>query len=506
MERASGILLHITSLPGNSGIGGLGPEAYRFADFLRDSGQHYWQMLPVGPTGFGNVPYQCSSVFAGNPLLIGLEPLVEDGLLQIDDLRDIRTFPESSVDFAAVSGFKILLLGKACREFDRLATGSQKSEFEQFCAANAIWLDDFAVFMALKEAHNLTAWNTWEEPVRRHQPDTLSAFRSRLAVRIHYQKLQQYLFDRQWYSLKKYCNGNGIRLIGDLPVFTALDSADVWAHPGMFYLDDHGKPTVIAGVPPDYFSKTGQLWGNPLYRWNVMKENGYRWWLDRFHHNLRMFDLVRIDHFRGFARYWEIPGNDKTAERGCWQPGPGAELFEKLEMEIGKLPVIAEDLGVITPDVEAMRDRFGFPGMRVLLFAFNGDAKNNPHLPHLHRTNCVVYTGTHDNTTVRGWFRSEDTGATTQTAAERQEETQRALAYLGTDGSRINWDFIRLAMTSVADTAIIPLQDVLGFGNEARMNTPGTTHGNWQWRFSANMLTDEIKERLKNLSEISGRL
>jgi 4-alpha-glucanotransferase len=506
MERASGILLHITSLPGKSGIGDLGPEAYRFADFLRDSGQHYWQMLPVGPTGFGNVPYQCSSVFAGNPLLIGLEPLVEDGLLEIDDLRDIRIFPESSVDFAAASGYKIPLIEKACREFDRLATGSQKSEFEQFCMTNSVWLDDFAVFMALKEAHNLAAWNTWEEPVRLHQPDSLNIVRSRLAVRIRYHKYQQYFFDKQWHTLKKYCNSNGISLIGDIPIFTALDSADVWAHPGMFYLDDRGMPTVVAGVPPDYFSKTGQLWGNPLYRWDVMKEDGYRWWLDRIRYNIRLFDLVRIDHFRGFARYWEIPRIDKTAERGCWQPGPGAGLFEKLEQGIGKLPVIAEDLGVITPDVEALRDRFGFPGMRVLLFAFSGDAKKNLHLPYLHRTNCVVYTGTHDNTTVKGWFHGEDTGATTQTDAERQDETRRALAYLGTDGSRINWDFIRLAMTSVADTAIIPLQDILGLGNEARMNTPGTTHGNWQWRFPVNMLTDEIKERLKNITEISGRL
>lgn len=505
MERASGILMHITSLPGKHGIGDLGEEAYHFADFLKDSGQHLWQMLPVGPPGYGNVPYQSSSAFAGNPLLISLDKLMEAGLLERDDLAKVPEFPKNVIDFDRVTRFKMPLLYRACREFQAKAEESKKADFEEFCWKNFSWLDNFALFTAIKTKQGFSSWNTWEQDIRHHKLSAIKDWQKKLDAETQCQQLLQYFFYKQWISLKKYCNDNGIKLIGDIPVFVALDSADVWAHTEMFFLDDAGNPTVIAGVPPDYFSKTGQLWGNPLYRWEFLKNDNYRWWVERIRSACTLFDFIRIDHFRGFEKYWAIPGGDKTAERGQWQPGPGAGLFELLEKELGTLPVIAEDLGVITPEVESLRDRFGFPGMRVLQFAFNGDPKGNYHLPHLHKENCVAYTGTHDNTTSVGWFRCEDIQDTTQNYNERQKEIERALQYLGTDGSQINWDFIRLALTSVADTAIIPMQDVLGLGNEARMNTPGTITGNWLWRLAPGPIPDEIKDRLKELTWLAGR-
>lgn len=503
--RASGILLHPTSLPGQFGIGGLGSEAYRFADFLESTGQRLWQVLPLGPTGYGNSPYQCLSVLAGNPLLISLEKLVEDRFLEAADLECAPSFPEHRVDYGAAMKFKTPLLKRSFQIFERKAGPTERDRFQAFCEHNASWLEVYSLFMALREAHGLVAWNTWEEDIRRRQPKALERWSKDLGREIRCHNYQQYQFFKQWSELKKHCNDRGIRLIGDIPIFVALDGAEVWSHPEMFYLDTSGKPTVVAGVPPDYFSKTGQLWGNPLYRWDVLAKDSYAWWIDRFRATRTLVDIIRLDHFRGFEKYWEVPVTDTTAMNGRWIPGPGAELFQAVQKALGALPIIAEDLGVITPAVDALRDQLGFPGMRVLQFAFGSDTKADDYKPHNYPRNCVVYTGTHDNNTTIGWFRGEDSGATTQSKEEREKERQRTLKYLGTDGHEINWDFIRLALMSVADTAIIPLQDVLGLGSEARMNRPGTTRGNWHWRFTFGMLTDKIKDRLKEMTALYGR-
>jgi 4-alpha-glucanotransferase len=359
--------------------------------------------------------------------------------------------------------------------------------------------------MALKEAHEFSAWNTWEEDIRTRQPKSLERWSKKLDHEIRYHKYQQYQFLRQWLELKKHCNERGIRLIGDMPMFIALDSVEVWSHPEMFYLDDSGQPTVVAGVPPDYFSKTGQLWGNPLYRWDVIARNGYAWWTERFRTARGLVDIIRVDHFRGFHKYWEVPATDTTALNGRWVPGPGGPLFEAVQKALGALPIIAEDLGVITPGVDALREQFGFPGMRVLQFAFGSDPKADDYRPHNYPRNCVVFTGTHDNNTTVGWFRGEDVKDSTQSKEEREKEKQVALSYLGTDGHEINWDFICLALMSAADTAIIPMQDILGLGSEARMNLPGRAEGNWCWRFAPDMLTEGIKARLKKLTALSGR-
>ncbi len=505
MARNSGVLLHITSLPGRFGIGDMGKEAFKFVDFLKETGQHFWQILPLGPTSFGNSPYQCLSVFAGNPLLISLEQLEKEGLLDSNDLKGIPLFPEQNVDFESVSNYKLPLLKKSFEIFEKQAAQSEKDKFNQFCRENASWLDDFALFSALKEAFGAKAWNVWPTAIKKREQDTLNLWLRKEESEIRLHQYEQYQFFKQWSALKKYGNDSDVRLIGDLPIFVAMDSAEVWSHPEMFNLDKEGQPTVVAGVPPDYFSTTGQFWGNPLYRWNEMKEGGYRWWVERFRAVRKQVDLIRLDHFRGFVKYWAIPAGEKTAQKGQWLPGPGREFFDILKKELGELPIIAEDLGIITRDVEVLRDELGLPGMRVLQFAFSGDPKKNIHLPHLHISNCIVYTGTHDNTTTLGWFHGKDISETTQTGEERRKETQRALKYLGSEGYEINWDFIRLAMMSVADTSIIPLQDILGLSNEARMNTPALTKGNWTWRFCGGMLTTEMKERLKEITYITGR-
>ncbi len=503
--RASGVLLHLTSLPGRFGIGDLGREAYRFADFLAGSGQRIWQILPLGPTGYGNSPYQCLSVFAGNPLLISLDRLAADKLLEPADLENTPSFPEDGVEYDSVIRFKLSLLKKSSEVFQSQASPEERKQFEVFCQENASWLETYSLFMALKEAHSLAAWNTWEEDVRRRQPKSLERWSKKLDHEICCHKYQQYQFLKQWFELKKYCNERGIRLIGDMPIFIALDSAEVWSHPEMFYLDTSGKPTVVAGVPPDYFSRTGQLWGNPLYRWDVMASDGYAWWIERFRATHVLVDIIRLDHFRGFEKYWEVPGTDVTAMNGRWVPGPGVDLFEAVEKALGTLPIIAEDLGVITPEVDALRDQLGFPGMRVLQFAFGSDPKADNYKPHNYPRSCAVYTGTHDNNTTIGWFKDTAVEDTTQSMVEKEGERQIALKYLGTDGHEINWDFIHLALMSVADTAIIPMQDILGLGSEARMNHPGTTAGNWSWRFRPDMLTEEVKGRLKELTALYGR-
>jgi len=503
--RASGILLHPTSLPARLGIGDLGKEAYRFADFLAETGQRLWQTLPLGPTGYGNSPYQCLSVFAGNPLLVSLEKLVEDGFLDAGDLDSAASFPRGRVDYAAVAAFKLPMLNRSFEIFLNKASANERQEFEAFSQRNSSWLETYCLYMALKDVHGLAAWNAWDEDVRKRLPKSLERWSSELTREMGQHRYHQYQFFKQWSELKKYCNERGIRFVGDMGIFVALDSAEVWSHPEMFYLDDNGRPSVVAGVPPDYFSRTGQLWGNPLYRWDVMAEDDYQWWIDRFRATHALVDIIRLDHFRGFEKYWEVPGTDTTAMNGRWVSGPGAEFFKCVRKTLGALPIIAEDLGVITPEVDALRDEFGFPGMRVLQFAFGSDPKADDYKPHNYPRNCVVYTGTHDNNTTIGWLRQVDAEDSTQTRQERETERRLALNYAGTDGRELNWDFIRLALMSVADNTVTPMQDVLGLGGEARMNLPGTTQGNWCWRFLPEMLTDEIKTRLKELTAIYGR-
>ncbi|HEY8515823.1 MAG TPA: 4-alpha-glucanotransferase [Candidatus Binatia bacterium] len=493
-QRASGILLHPTSLPGRFGIGDLGPETKRFVDFLVRTGQTLWQVLPLGPTGYGDSPYQCFSAFAGNPLLVSLEGLVADGLLSEDDLRDPPPFPEERVDYAAVIPYRMALLARAAEAFHRGHAGAALApDFDAFCRAQTHWLDDFALFMALKEAHELRTWSAWPRPLARREPDALAAAREQHAEAIFKHKFIQFMFFRQWDEVRRYANQAGVRIIGDIPIFVAYDSADVWAHPELFFLDEEGKPTVVAGVPPDYFSATGQLWGNPLYRWDVLARQGYAWWLDRLRTTFAQVDILRIDHFIGIHRYWEIPARAKTAIKGRYRPGPGADFLQAARNALGDLPIIAEDLGAITPEVEELRDAFELPGMKLLQFAFDSDA-TNPFLPHNYPRRCVAYTGTHDNDTTVGWFH-----------ATTPEERSNAQRYFARSGEDIAYDFIRGVLSSVADTAIIPMQDVLCLGSEARMNHPGRPSGNWQWRMRADAITDWHVGRLAEMAELYGR-
>ncbi|MBA3767005.1 MAG: 4-alpha-glucanotransferase [Acidobacteria bacterium] len=503
--RSSGILLHPTSLPGRFGVGDLGPEAYRFADFLTAAGQSLWQVLPLGPTGYGDSPYACFSAFAGNTLLISPERLAEERLVERDELSPRTEFAEGDrVDFNRAHEFKERLLEKAFVRFKRTTDTGLRSAFLTFCEHYASWLDDYALFRALKDRFGGVAWNDWDAALVRRDAAALGRAREELRDEIEAQKFYQFLFFKQWFALKDYCNERGIKLIGDIPIFVAHDSADVWTNPGEFKLDERGAPVVVAGVPPDYFSATGQLWGNPLYNWDHMRAEGFRWWIARVAATLQTVDIVRIDHFRGFAACWEIPGGDKTAERGRWVEAPGRELFTAIRQGLGELPIIAEDLGVITPDVEALRDDFGFPGMRILQFAFGGDTKNQD-LPHNYHHNVVVYTGTHDNDTTVGWYESEAGAGSTRDAAQVAKEREFCLKYLHTDGQEIHWDFIRTVLASVAGTAIVPLQDVLGLGTRARMNLPNSTSGNWAWRYESDALMDEHSRRLKELTELYGR-
>jgi 4-alpha-glucanotransferase len=502
--RASGILLHPTSLPGPFGVGDLGREAYAFADFLQAAGQSLWQMLPLGPTGYGDSPYACYSAFAGNTLLISPEQLVKDGLLEKDDLATDIAFNDERVDFDAVHNYKDRILAKAFATFSRDASPELRTAFNDFCRHHVSWLDDYALFRALKDAQGGVSWSEWEPALVRRDPGMLEARKKELSHEIEAQRFYQFLFSEQWFALKDYCNKHGIHLIGDIPIFVAHDSADVWTNPDLFKLNDDGTPIVVAGVPPDYFSATGQLWGNPLYNWEHMRADGFRWWIKRVHATLETVDIVRIDHFRGFAACWEIPGADKTAERGRWVEAPGRELFTAINEALGKLPIIAEDLGVITPDVEALRDGFNFPGMRILQFGFSSDTKNLD-LPHNYHRNVVVYTGTHDNDTAVGWFSSVAGEGSTRSAEQIERERAFCLKYLDTDGTEINWDFIRAAMASVANTAVVPLQDVLGLGTEARMNLPNSTEGNWSWRVQQGALSSEVASRLRELTLLYGR-
>lgn len=503
--RASGILLHPTSLPGRFGIGDLGDHAYRFVDFLVLSGQSLWQVLPLGPTGYGDSPYACYSAFAGNTLLISPERLFEEGLLSITELDEIPSLPAERIDFELVHKSKELVLNQAFARYQRTTDTEFRSAFETFAEQNSSWLDDYALFRALKTAHGGVSWHDWESTLVRREPTALVRARVDLHNQIEAHKFFQFLFFRQWFALKAYCNERGVSIIGDIPIFVAQDSADVWTNPDQFKLDADGRPIVVAGVPPDYFSATGQFWGNPLYNWERMLADGFRWWIERVRASLQTVDIARIDHFRGFAACWEIPGGDITAERGRWVEAPGRELFTAIRKALGELPIIAEDLGVITPDVERLRDGFGFPGMRILQFGFSSDTKNID-LPHNYHRNVVVYTGTHDNDTTVGWFNSVAGAGSTRSAEQINAERDFCLKYLHTQGTEIHWDFIRAVLSSVADTAIVPLQDLLGLGTEARMNLPNSTQGNWNWRCDEESLTESHADRLREMTDIYGRI
>ena len=505
-HRASGILLHPTSLPGPFGIGDLGAGAYQFARFLQDSCQHVWQLLPLGPTGYGNSPYQTFSAFAGNHLLLSLETLQAEGLLSANDLMDAPPFSLHRVEYDAVGEFKQGLLWKAFETFQRTATLPCRDDLAAFCQRQAEWLDDYTLFMALKEAHGGVSWTEWERAIARREPAAMRDWRQKLAPRIAFHTFLQYQFSRQWQTLKARCHQDGIQLFGDVPIFIAHNSADVWAHPELFYLDASGNPSVVAGVPPDYFSRTGQRWGNPLYRWDVMGASGYAWWIQRLRTMREMVDLIRLDHFRGFEAYWEVPAAEDTAINGRWVKGPGTAFFEALHEALGELPLVAEDLGLITPEVRALRKRFRLPGMRVLQFGFGGDPRTNEHCPHNHTRDCVVYTGTHDNNTSLGWFHEVEQLASDDGLEAMQAERTAALTYMASNGQEVHWDMIRLSLASVGHLAIVPLQDVLGLGEEARMNYPGRPEGNWQWRYVADLLTARRASRLRELTEIYGRV
>jgi 4-alpha-glucanotransferase len=503
--RSSGLVLHPTSLPGPFGIGDLGPEARRFADFLAAARQRIWQVLPLGPTGYGDSPYQCFSAMAGNPLLISPERLEAEGWLTSAETGTPPVFPTDEVDFGRVIPWKMELLAAAARRFFDRAGAGDRARFDEFCRHNAGWLEDFALFMALKEAHGGEIWTRWEPGARSREPRALAAWSEKLAGAAAIHKFLQFAFFDQWNDLHRYCRERGIRIMGDLPIYVAHDSADVWANPGYFHLDAEGNPTVVAGVPPDYFSATGQLWGNPIYRWDALAADGHRWWLRRFRAVLDTVDMVRLDHFRGFEAYWEVPASEKTAANGRWVKAPGAALFETAREALGELPLVAENLGVITPEVEAIRNRFGFPGMSILQFAFGSDPQGPSFRPHNYPRELVAYTGTHDCDTTVGWWTSTGRGESTRTAEDIRRERAFARRYLNTDGSGIHWVFIRALEASVADTVLIPLQDVLGLGSEARMNQPATLGGNWRWRYRDSMLEPEIEGRLGELAELYAR-
>ena len=496
--RSSGILMHPSSLPGRFGIGDIGPAAHAFVELLAQAGQRWWQILPLGPTGAGNSPYQSHSSFAGNPLLISPEALVARGLLKESDLPEPEE-PSDSVDFEEVIRVKNALIAKAYSRFS-----PADADFHRFVIEEKDWLQDYALFMAIKEQRQGTAWFTWEPELVSRDPAALEAFARDSAETVLFHEFVQYLFYEQWRALRETCRKHDVHLIGDIPIFTAHDSADVWSRPDLFFLEADGRPKFVAGVPPDYFSETGQLWGNPLYDWDAHAAEGYAWWTRRIGALLRQVDLIRIDHFRGFEAYWEVPGGAETAVNGRWVPGPGPALFHALREKFPDLPFIAEDLGVITPPVEALRDEFDLPGMRVLQFGFAADPDAEKHLPYRHVPNSIVYTGTHDNDTSFGWISSEHV-ETTQSIEEIQEERLFALRFVGTDGKEFHWDLIRLAFSSVGDVAIAPMQDVLGLDSRSRMNVPGRGEGNWGWRMTPDRPTPSEIDRLADLTALYGR-
>ncbi|NDJ18768.1 4-alpha-glucanotransferase [Myxacorys almedinensis] len=493
--RSSGVLLHPTSLPGRFGVGDLGAEAHRFIDFLVQSGQQWWQVLPLGPTGYGNSPYACYSSMAGHPLLISLERLQERGLLQDEDFANVPDFPSDRADYDRAYAFKLPLLRKAYEAFKHQASDDEKKAFDQFCESKAFWLDDYALFMAIKDEQKGASWYRWNPELAIREPGAIAQCRDRLSDEILYQKYLQFEFFWQWADIKRHTNDRGISIIGDIPIYVAHDSADVWANPENFKLDrETGEPELMAGVPPDYFSETGQLWGNPVYDWDYLQKSNFKWWIQRFEAMLDLVNYIRIDHFRGFEAYWAVPHGEETAINGEWIEAPGTEFFETLRQDLGNLPILAEDLGTITPEVEELRDTFGFPGMKILQFAFGSDP-GNPYLPFNYSTNFVVYTGTHDNDTTIGWYESLS-----------EHEKENLLHYLGcVSPEGIHWDMIRLALGSVAALCILPLQDLMGLGTEARMNVPSQADHNWAWRYRPEMLHNGIRDRLQSLTKTFGR-
>ena len=491
--RAAGILLHPTSLPSRGGIGDFGPAAYSFIDTLASARQGLWQVLPLGPLGYGNSPYSSISAFAGNPLLISLERLANHGWIDPDKLSHLSSTCDA-VEYDHVFSTKMPLLFEAGRKFVTSAANGARERFERFCFENAWWLDDFVLFDALRAQQKLTSWNRWPAQLARREVGALQRARKELAVDLKIRSALQFAFYEQWQALRRYCSERAIRVVGDVAIFVNYDSADVWMHRELFRLNEDLDPDVVSGVPPDFFSKTGQRWGNPLYRWDVMKECGYEWWIQRLRWATQNCDYIRLDHFRGFDQFWEIPAGDPTAMNGHWVDGPQDELFHKLRDALGGLPFFAEDLGFITPEVHALRERLQIPGMSVLQFGFN-DEGAHMYLPH-RAAGKVIYTGTHDNDTTVGWFRS---GAA-------DHERRNAEAYLGRCEDGIHWAFIRAAQSAVADLALIPLQDVLGLGSEARMNTPSVHGGNWKWRLAPGQFTPEIAARLAHLAEVTDRL
>lgn len=497
-RRGSGILLHITSLPSSYGIGDLGPGAYGFVNFLSEADQIYWQILPLNRTctAYGNSPYSSFSAFAGNPLLISPELMVEDGILLKSDIEEHPTFPKERVNYRAVTKYKDKILGIAYERNKEKLTGNY--EFERFCNENSYWLDDYGLFVSIKRQFKGVDWSKWPEDLKDRKEDVIKEWEERLREMILMEKYFQYIFFKQWYSLKNYCSSKNLQIIGDVPIYVNYDSSDVWANPEVFKLDEEKRPVFVTGVPPDYFSSTGQLWGHPVYDWNFLKETQYSWWIMRIEYNLKLFDIFRLDHFRGFVSYWKIPVNEKRAINGRWEKSPAKDFFNTLFKHFPHLPIIAEDLGVITPDVREIMNLFGFPGMRVLIFAFGKNLPTNTNAPHNYVKNTVVYTGTHDNNTIKGWFKKE----------LGHEGRKRLSEYIGHKVSEktVHWELIRLAMMSVANMVIIPMQDILGLGERARMNLPASSRGNWEWRVTQDQLSPTITQGLSETTRIYGRV
>jgi len=491
--RSSGILLHITSLPGKYGIGTLGKEAYGFVDFLVESGQKVWQILPLGHTGYGDSPYQCYSAFAGNPLLIDLDKLVDEGLLKKEDLPDNIYFDDDIVDFGKVHTTKYPLLHKAYENHKKHGNKLRSVKFENFCGKNVKWLEEYAFFMALKKHFKGVAWTQWEHDIKFKMHDSVNYYREHLKDDINYYRFIQYLFYKQWLELKTYANLNDIKIIGDIPLYVAFDSSDAWGNPEIFDFDEHLNPVNVAGVPPDYFSETGQLWGNPLYKWETLKNTGYQWWIDRIEANFTLYDILRIDHFRGLAAFWSVPFGEETAINGIWVEAPGEDMLKTVLDTLGSLNIIAEDLGVITPDVVALREKFNMPGMKILQFAFDSGEEND-FMPHTYNKNCVVYSGTHDNDTTLGHFNHS-----------KESDKELMADYFGVNKKDPAWSFIKLAWSTVANIAIAPMQDVLRLDTNARMNFPGKASGYWKWRYAKNMLTSDHADDLLKLTRLYGR-
>jgi 4-alpha-glucanotransferase len=495
-KRSSGILIHITSLPSDYGIGDFGPGAYRFVDFLIETQQTFWQMLPLNPTNpfTGNSPYTSPSSFAGNTLLISPDIMLEDGFITREDLNDQPQFDSERVDYEQVIDYKEKIFLKA---FERFKNQEKKYDFEKFCEDNAGWLEDYSSFIAFKNNFNGKIWTDWPAEIRDRNPEAVNKLKQSLNENITMEKFLQFIFYMQWNRLKKYCNDRRIQIIGDIPYYVSYDSADVWTFPEIFKLDPNKKPHLVGGVPPDYFSETGQLWGNPVYDWHKLKESGYSWWIRRMKNCLNQFNLVRIDHFRGFVAYWEVPANEDTAINGHWVEAPAIDFFNTMLKYFPNFPIIAEDLGFITPDVNEVIQNFGFPGMRLLIFAFDESLPRNPYAPHQHIKNCVVYTATHDNNTIRGWFEND----------VDEEQKQRIFKYFGTEISNdeVHWQFIRMALMSVAGTVILPMQDVLGLGENSRMNFPSRAKNNWTWRLKPELITEDVVNQLRDMVKMFAR-